>query len=86
MIEIKLLSDDMENMRDLGITLLQNGYIYRLRKQGRFVIFEILNHGNEPVLVFKTKADINEQMCHTFRLSIGHNPLIEFKAFALKIY
>lgn len=86
MIEIKLLSDDIEGVRDLGISLLQNGYIYRLRKQARFVIFEILNACNDWVTCFKTEADMNEKMYHSFRLSIGDNPVVEFKAFALKIY
>jgi hypothetical protein len=86
MIEIKLLSEDIEGIRDLGILLLQNNIVYRIRKKGRFVIFEIC-HLDEWLACSKNGICSDKDIYCNFSLQFERfEKPIEFKAFALKIY
>lgn len=87
MIEIEFLAEDIEGVRDFGIALLQNNIIYRMRKQGRFIIFEILTKDYEWISCIKMSEHIDESLYNKF--GVQFEPFtkpIEFKAFALKIY
>lgn len=87
MIEIKFLFDDMEGIRDFGITLLQNNIMYRMRRQGRFVIFEIPITKYGWVACCRIGRNLDECIYDTFSLQFEKfKEPFEFKAFALKIY
>ena len=87
MIEIKILVEDVEGIRDFGILLLQNNIMYRMRKQGRFVIFEIPTVGYDWVACIKDTNCMDENLCNKFSLQFEKfKEPFEFKAFALKIY
>ena len=87
MIEIKFLAEDIEGIRDFGILLLQNNIMYRMRKQGRFVIFEIPTVGYDWVACMKTTNDLSEEGSCYFQIQFEkYTEPFEFKAFALKIY
>ena len=46
MITVKFLIDDIEAIRDFGILLFQNGYIYHMNKEKNgFVVFHIIIEG-----------------------------------------
>ena len=87
MIEIEFLAEDIEGVRDFGIALLQNNIIYRMRKQGRFIILEIPSATYDWLACIKDTNCIDENLCNKFSLQFERfTKPIEFKAFALKIY
>lgn len=87
MIEIKFFAEDIESIRDLGILLLQNNIMYRMRKQGHFVIFEIPISKYGWVSCIRIGRNLDENIYSKFSLQIEKfKEPFEFKAFALKIY
>lgn len=88
MIEIKFWFDDMEGIRDFGIMLLQRNISYKLRKKGDFAIFFIDLYGNQCVTCTNnTRGFLDDKNYCNFILSLGKGgTVIEFKAYALKIY
>ena len=87
MIEIKFLAEDIEGIRDFGITLLQNDIIYRMRRKGNFIIFEMPTISYDRIVCTKTRDLLSEEGYCYFSLQFEREiKPFEFKAFSLKIY
>lgn len=86
MIEIKFWNYDIEGIANFGIYLLKNNYIYKLRKNGDFVIFSISCGINDRIEVIKSEDFVDNTDYCKFSLVIGEGKPLLFKAFALKIY
>lgn len=87
MIEIKFLAEDIEGIRDFGILLLQNNIMYRMRKEGRFVIFEISISKYGYIACIRIGRNLDQELYSKFSLQFEKfKEPFEFKAFALKIY